>query len=264
MLSPEILEYYERGGEHHRLSAGSGRLEFLRTLDILRRALPSAPARIVDVGGATGVYARPLAEAGYQVHVVDPVPGHVAASAALPGVTAEVGDARDLPAPDSSADAVLLLGPLYHLFDRADRVAAWREAARVARPGGVVAGAVISRFAPLFDGVVKGLYAEPGFPSVVERVLVDGMHNPGGHEPWFTSAYMHRAEEPGDEAAEAGLTGVRTVAVEGPLWMTGPRLDEVFADQRQTGIMLDMLRRIEHEPSLLGAGSHLITIGTAG
>jgi hypothetical protein len=121
---------------------------------------------------------------------------------------------------------------------------------------------VISRFAPLLDGVVKGLFAEPGFGSVVERVLVDGMHNPGGHEPWFTSAYMHRAEEPGAEATEAGLTGVRTVAVEGPLWITGHhRLDEVFADQRLTGIMLDMLRRVEHEPSLLGASSHLITVG---
>jgi SAM-dependent methyltransferase len=263
MLSPEILEYYERGGERQRLRSGAGRLEYLRTLDILGRALPSAPARIIDVGGATGVYAKPLADAGYDVQVVDPVPGHVAAAAALPGVTAVAGDARDLPAADSSADAVLLLGPLYHLFDRADRVTAWREAARVARPGGVVAGAVISRFAPLFDGVVKGYLAEPDFPPLVERVLADGMHNPGGHARWFTSAYMHEADEPGVEATEAGLTGVRTVAVEGPMWMTGPRLDEFLADERLTATMLDMLRRVEHEPSLLGASSHLLAIGTA-
>jgi len=263
MLSPEILEYYERGGEWHRLSAGTGRLEFLRTLDILERALPPAPARIVDVGGATGVYAKPLAEAGYDVHVVDPVPGHVAASAGLPGVTAVAGDARDLPAADSSADAVLLFGPLYHLFDRADRVAAWREAARVARPGGVVAGAVISRFAPLFDGVNKGFLAEPGFAPLVERVLTDGQHNPGGHERWFTSAYMHGPDEPAGEATEAGLTRVRTLPVEGPVWTTGPRLDEFFADHRLTAVLLDMLRRIEHEPSLLGASSHLMTIGNA-
>jgi SAM-dependent methyltransferase len=262
MLSPEILEYYERGGEQHRLSAGTGRLEFLRTLDILRRALPPAPARIVDVGGATGVYAKPLAEAGYQVHVVDPVPGHVAASAALPGVTAVAGDARDLPVDDASADAVLLLGPLYHLFDRADRVAAWREAARVARPGAVLAGAVISRFAPLFDGVAKGYFAEPDFPPLVERVMADGMHNPGGHTRWFTSAYTHLPEEAAAEATDAGLAEVRTVAVEGPMWLTGPRLDEFFADQRLTAIMLDMVRRIEHEPSLFGASSHLMIVGT--
>jgi hypothetical protein len=74
---------------------------------------------------------------------------------------------------------------------------------------------------------------------------------------------MHEADEPGAEAIEAGLTGVRTVAVEGPVWMTGPRLDEFLADERLTATMLDMLRRVEHEPSLLGASSHLLTVGTA-
>jgi SAM-dependent methyltransferase len=261
MLSPEILEYYERGGEHLRLTAGTGRLEFLRTWDVLTRVLPPAPARIVDVGGATGVYARPLAEAGYAVQVVDPVPDHVTAAGAQPGVTAVLGDARSLPEPDASADAVLLFGPLYHLPGRADRVAAWREAARVVRPGGVVAGAVISRFASLFDGVVKAYFAEPDYVSIVDRALGDGVHrNADGQPRWFTSAYFHRPEEPAAEAAEAGLTGARTVGVEGPVWMTGTRLTEFLADERLTGIMLDMLRRVEDEPSLLGASGHLLTI----
>ncbi|MEU7904799.1 class I SAM-dependent methyltransferase [Actinoplanes sp. NPDC049118] len=261
MLSPEILEYYERGGERERLTAGAGRLEFLRTWDVLTRTLPPAPARVLDVGGATGVYARPLAEAGHRVHVIDPVPEHVAAAGALDGVTAEVGDARDLPERDASADAALLLGPLYHLPDRADRVAAWREAARVVRPGGVVVGAVISRFASLIDGVAKGYFAEPGFVSIVDRALGDGVHrNDGSVRQWFTSAYFHHPDEPAAEALEAGLTGVRTVAVEGPVWMTGPRLTEFLADPRLTGVMLDMLRRIEDEPSVLGASGHLLTI----
>ena len=51
-------------------------------------------------------------------------------------VHAEVGDARDLNLPDSSVDAVVLLGPLYHLRERAHRVQALREASRVVRPGG--------------------------------------------------------------------------------------------------------------------------------
>jgi len=262
MLSPEIIEYYERGGERLRLTAGTGRLEFLRTWDVLTRVLPPAPARIVDVGGATGAYAGPLAEAGYAVRVVDPVPDHVAAAGALPGVTAALGDARRLPEPDASADAVLMFGPLYHLPERADRIAAWREAARVVRPGGPVAGAVISRFASLFDGVVRAYFAEPEFVSIVERALVDGVHrNVGGQSRWFTSAYFHRPEEPAAEAAGAGLVGARTVAVEGPVWMTGTRLTEFLADERLTGVMLDMLRAVEGEPSLLGASSHLLTIG---
>jgi SAM-dependent methyltransferase len=262
MLSQEILAYYERGREDDRLTAGNGRLEFLRTWDVLTRVLPEAPARVIDVGGATGIYAAPLAAAGYQVLVVDPVPAHVAASGALPGVTAVQGDARELPEPDASADAVLLLGPLYHLPEPADRLAAWREAARVVRPGGVVVGAVISRFASFLDGFAKGFHADPAFVSIVEGDLADGVHrNDAGDPRYFTSAYFHLPEEPGEEAEAAGLVDVRTVAVEGPVWITGPRLAEFLDDPHLTEIMLAMLRRVEHEASLLGASSHLLTIG---
>jgi SAM-dependent methyltransferase len=262
MLQSEILRYYERGGEHSRLAAGAGRLEFLRTWDVLSRVLPPAPARILDVGGATGVYAAPLAAAGYQVRVIDPVPDHVTASAALPGVTALQGDARELPAEDASADAVLLFGPLYHLLDRADRLTAWREAARVVRPGGVVVGMVISRFASLLDGIVRGYYADPDFEAVVDRALTDGVHrDPTDSNRWFTSAYFHRPDEAAEEAATAGLGDVRTVAVEGPVWTTGARLDEFLADPALTEVMLGRLRRIEDEPSMWGASSHLLAIG---
>jgi SAM-dependent methyltransferase len=264
MVSPEILEYYGRGIELDRLATGAGRLEFLRTWDLLTRVLPPAPARVVDVGGATGVYAAPLAGAGYSVRVVDPIPAHVAASGALPGVTAIVGDARDLPEETASADAVLLLGPLYHLSDRADRVQAWREATRVARPEGVVAGAVITRFASLFDGIARGFFTEPEFRGLVEGALADGVHrNPGNRLRWFTDAYFHRPEEAPVEAADAGLADIRTAAVEGPIWMTGARLDDFLADAELTRIMMDMLRRVEDEPSIFGASSHLLVTGRA-
>jgi SAM-dependent methyltransferase len=261
MLSPEVMHYYQRGGERHRLACGSGRLEFLRTWDILGRVLPKAPAAVLDVGGARGVYAGPLAAAGYQVHVVDPVAEHVVGAAALPGVTAEVGDARELPAADGSADAVLLLGPLYHLLDRPDRVCAWREAARVLRPGGVVVAATITRFASLLDGFVKGYHRDPRFRSMVERALACGVHrNDADEVGWFTSAYFHHPDEIPAEVTDGGLVLRRVVAVEGPLWMSGPRLDEILADGRQTEVLLDMVRRVETEPSLLGASSHLLAI----
>lgn len=253
MLRPEILDYYNRGGETTRLSAGTGRLEFLRTLDVLARVLPPAPARILDVGGATGVYAGPLTSMGYDVHVIDPVPAHVDAAGALPGVTASLGDARDLG--DHRADAVLLFGPLYHLTDRADRLAAWRAAAGAAP---LVVAATISRFASLFDGVVKSYYTQPSVPAHVRATLASGVHAGG---ELFTTSYFHRPEEPAAEAAEVGLTGVRTLAVEGPLWMTGPRLLEFLADPDLTAVMLDMLREVEAEPSIFGASSHLLTIG---
>jgi SAM-dependent methyltransferase len=260
MVDADMRRYYGRGGELTRLSAGIGRLEFLRTADVLRRTLPPAPARILDVGGATGVYARPLAAAGYQVHLIDPMPDHVAHASALPGVTAAVGAARELAEPDASVDAVLMLGPLYHLTDRADRVRAWREAARVVKPGGVVVAAVITRFAEIFDGFISGYADDDTFNRIVDVTMATGEHRNIAERTWFSTAYFHRPEEVEPEAVEAALHVERLLGVEGPMWLTGNTVDEWLTDEARTAHLLHRLRQIEAEPSLLGASSHLLAV----
>jgi len=85
------------------------------------------------------------------VHLVDVVPGHVRAALEQGLVTAEVGDARRLTQADASVDAVLLLGPLYHLVGRAGRIAALDEARRVLRPSGVLIAAAIGQFMAVLD-----------------------------------------------------------------------------------------------------------------
>jgi 2-polyprenyl-3-methyl-5-hydroxy-6-metoxy-1,4-benzoquinol methylase len=73
-----MLAYYEEGRERDRLlRRGLGRLEYLRTRELLARYLPPAPATVLDVGGGAGVYALPLAREGYSVHLIDAVPLHV-------------------------------------------------------------------------------------------------------------------------------------------------------------------------------------------
>jgi len=148
------IAHYEATDERDRLTAApGGRLEFIRTQELLARFLPPPPAVILDVGGAAGIHAAPLATNGYEIHLIDPVPLHVEQASAVPGLaSATIGDARNLDRPDASVDAVLLLGPLYHLTERADRVAALAEARRVLRLGGVVAAAIIVvTLRPLMD-----------------------------------------------------------------------------------------------------------------
>ncbi|WP_220134746.1 methyltransferase domain-containing protein [Nonomuraea soli] len=73
-MTQELLAYYEQDREHSRLREERGRLEFWRTQDVLRRVLPPAPARVLDVGGGTGVHAELLAADGYDVELLDPHP----------------------------------------------------------------------------------------------------------------------------------------------------------------------------------------------
>src|SRR5262245_42186742 len=134
-LSDAFYWYYNQGREQNRLLSHSGQLEFARTQELIGRYLPKPPATIYDIGGGAGIYALPLARAGYSVHLVDAMPLHIEQAGEgaksqpdYPLAGATVGDARHLDFPDASADAVLFLGPLYHLTEAADRVTALREA----------------------------------------------------------------------------------------------------------------------------------------
>jgi SAM-dependent methyltransferase len=267
----DIAAYYDRGHEEGRLGDW-GRLEFLRTRELLARFLPTPPATVLDIGGAAGAYALPLAAEGYEVHLVDPVALHVeqarAAAGAQPDAplaSAVVGDARELPVEDRSADVVLLLGPLYHLTDAADRARALHEARRALRPGGLLAAAAITRFASTLDGVAQGFLLEPGFEAIVERDLADGQHrNPDGHPGWFTTAYFHRPDELRLEVAGAGFDVIALVAIEGAVGAAAEThaLDAWIDDPDKREILLRAIRRVEAEPSLLGASPHVLAVAT--
>jgi ubiquinone/menaquinone biosynthesis C-methylase UbiE len=268
-LDAEILEHYEEGLERDRLlGGGAGRLEYLRTRELLARYLPPAPATVLDVGGGAGVYALPLAREGYRVHLIDPVALHVdqareasALQRDSPLASAEVGDARRLAWDDDSVEAVLLLGPLYHLTSRDDRLRALREAYRIVRPGGVLAAAAISRFASTYDGLLRGFLEDPGFEEIVVRDVREGQHrNPTGRPEWFTTAYLHLPEEVPDEVAEAGFEVEALVGIEGPAW-TVPDLDHWLEDSARRSRILEAIRRLEREPSLLGASVHIFVVG---
>jgi ubiquinone/menaquinone biosynthesis C-methylase UbiE len=266
MIADEILDYYGAGGEEQRLTAALGRLEWMRTWEIMARHLPPPPARVLDVGGGTGVYALPLAARGYDVRLIDAVSLHVERALALsqasgaPLTSATVGDARALDLADGSVDAVLLFGPLYHLITRADRVAALREARRVLVPGGPLLSAYISRFASACDGIQEGAIRDVAFASIVDRDLTDGIHqNPTGRPDWFTTAYFHRPEEIQPELEDAGLAFDHLLAVEGPGWMN-QALDAWLDDDAGRERLLQVLRRLEAEPSLIGASAHLLAI----
>jgi SAM-dependent methyltransferase len=256
----EILAYYEQGKEDGRLRNGAGRLEFWRTRDILRRLLPKAPARVLDVGGGTGIHAEWLAEDGHEVEVVDPVPMHVERSGRLPGVTARLGDARALPAEDAVYDVVLFLGPLYHLPERPDRVRALAEARRAVRPGGVVVAATINRFAGLNDTLRKGNYFVPERRIRTDAISVDGRQINTPENPDFTTAYFADPAEVPGEFTEAGLEHEGQYGVEGVAWLMGG-VEEWLDDPERREAVLAATRRIETEPSLLGASGHVLTVG---
>lgn len=259
-IDAEVLAHYAEGREHSRLTSAPS-LELLRTRVLLERFLPAPPARVLDVGGASGVYASWLSDRGYQVHLVDPVPLHREQARADGRFSVAPGDARSLGEDDASYDAVLLLGPLYHLTERTDRVRVLAEARRVTRPGGIVAAAVISRYASTFDGFFRGFIDKPGFTALMTEDLKTGQHrNPGSEPGFFTTAYFHDRAGIASEITDSGLRLDGLLPVEGMLhW--APGIQDRLSDPAQRQLILDTLAAMEHDPAIAGATGHLLAIG---
>ncbi|MER5354630.1 class I SAM-dependent methyltransferase [Kitasatospora sp. NPDC002551] len=265
-LDPDILAFYNLGHEQQRLADPRRSIEYLRTMDILTRHLPPAPATVLDIGGGPGRYALPLAAAGYQVTLLDPVPLHVqqatdaSRTAEQPLAAAHLGDARTLPHPDGAFDAVLLLGPLYHLPDPDDRHRALTEAARVLRPGGLTVAAGCSRYYTAWEMLAAGKLDLPGALETVTGHLSTGRHhNPHGDPRLWTTAYFHDPHELAAEAAAAGLTVRTLLPVEGPAKLI-PGIGAMLQNHQRREEILHLLRLLEDRPGALGTTEHVLVV----
>lgn len=263
-----VVHFYSEADESSRLRSSWFQLEHARTQELILRYLPPAPGTVIDAGGGAGVYACWLAERGYRVHLIDPVLKHVEQARAAsdkqprsPLSSAEVGDARVLPYDDNCADAVLLMGPLYHLVEREDRITCLREAHRVLRPGGLLWGAGITHFASLLDSLSHGFFDDPNFAPILDRDLEDGQHrNPTANPLYFTDAYFHRPGELSRELQAAGFQVLEVLPIEGLGWLAHD-FDRLWNDPVQRERLLTAARKMEREPSVLGASAHIMAIG---
>lgn len=259
----DVLAYYELGGEQVRLTRSSGIIEFERTKAILLQHLPHPPAVVADIGGGPGRYAAWLADLGFHVLHRDVVPLHVQQTRDLAAThpdwridTAE-GDATQLDIETDSVDAVLLLGPLYHLPDRARRIQALRECGRIGKAGAPVFIAAISRWAARIDAILlHKVYEEaPDTLTALPEWERTGWIKP--RSPGSFTAYTHRPAQLRAEIRSARLDVVSLVGVESVSFLLDdlePRLRDPLAFQ----VLMQSLRTLEAVPEVLGVSPHVL------
>ena len=137
-----IEEFYNAINEDARLTSKHGSVEYLTTMKYIRESIAGVddPA-ILEVGAGTGRYSVTLAKEGYRVTAVELVAHNLdILKSKLDGserITPIKGNALDLSfLPDGAFDLTMLLGPMYHLYTKEDKLQALREAVRVTKPGG--------------------------------------------------------------------------------------------------------------------------------
>jgi ubiquinone/menaquinone biosynthesis C-methylase UbiE len=263
VISQEVEAFYNKGIETNRLEIGFGLLEKDRTQIILNKYLSESPLTILDVGGATGVYAFPLAKKGYNVYLIDPVPFHIEEAKKnaekqkdFPLKDIIIGDARKIPMEDNSVDVVLFFGPLYHL-DNDDQKLALAEAYRVLKPNGKLFAVGISKYAPIGAAILNNKLNKPQICESIEENLKSG------ELKWrSTTFYCHTPDELKKQIVSSGFENVDLIPIEGiGSWQKNILDGQYHKDEEFRKKLLYLIEKTEKEPSLLGLSNHIMAIG---
>ena len=260
----DIRDMYDSGPDIEDSRLERHQLERDVTWQYLDAYLPPH-GHILEVGMGTGQYTLGLARRGYSIFAVDlsekliAVVKERASDAGLSDlIEFQVGDARFLEGiPKNAFDAVLLMGPLYHLTNMEDRKATLKRAFESLKPNGVLFSALLSRFGILGDRLKKA----PSWIENQEEVwsIVEQGYNPENPRKGGFRGYYARLDEIAPLHEEIGFQTVTIAGVEPAVSADDERYNNLEGHRRR--LWLDLLFRVSGEPSMIASSRHLLYVG---
>jgi len=178
-----LQDYYTQYDEDNRLLSRHGSVEYLTTMRYIQRYLGTG-MRILEIGAATGRYSHALAQMGYVVDAVELIPHNIEVfqKNTQPGeqITVTQGNAKDLSfIDDNTYDITLLLGPMYHLFSKAEQMQALSEAIRVTKAGGIVFTAYCGNDATIVQFCFqRGMLKDERYRNLIDPVTFKAGSDP--------------------------------------------------------------------------------------
>jgi len=237
-------------------------LEFIRSKQIISRYLNKSSMNIADIARGAGVYSFWLAGLGHKLHLLDLAQNHIdlakehSRKTNTPLASYTCADARYLPYKDESMDIVLLMGALYHLQKRDDRLMCLLEAKRVLKTNGILICTVISKYSPLVGYYRHGNIDDINL-KLIDETIKTGKYN---NLPYFPSAFFHSPDEIISEISDACFSNINLIAVEG--FANAFIFESIADDDYKLKQMLRHIEMTETNIELMGMSKNIIAIGT--
>lgn len=177
--------------------------------------------KILDIACGTGTYAEILLKKGYQLGLNDLSENNMKLTLKKvknhPNILqSAVSNALDSDMWEKELwDAVLILGPLYHLTKKEERLQILSNAKKYTKQGGFIFSAFMSRTAAMLYGLKNnpsGIHKDMGTSKLWKTGTDDNFVE--GTE-WFTNTYFSFAEDINPFIEEAGLKPLHLIGIEG-------------------------------------------------
>lgn len=250
-----LINYYvESYGEKNRfLIDRAHSIEFITSLHFLKKHLPKG-CLVLDCCAAGGAYAFPLAKEGYRVTAGDLVKEHVdiLREEDREGILSNIyqGDVLDMSRfEDKAFDAVLCMGALYHLQDKADRERCVSECLRVLKDTGIFVFTYINRNSVYINHFKNNISDVENQEQILKT----------GRNGVFYTMDFNEAKELADSF---GLTTITDVGVDGLIYPLYERINSC-SDEEFDSYLNYHIKACE-QPSILGHSMHGLWIGKKG
>jgi S-adenosylmethionine-dependent methyltransferase len=269
-MNSSVQYFYDQSPENewNRLVRSPYRkIEFEVISHFLSEYLPPS-GTILDLGGGPGRYTISLAQKGYRVTLIDVSPKNIElARQKIQGKNLldrveriVVGDEHSLSSyPAGAFDAVLCMGPLYHLQKEEDRLFCLQQCVRVLKPQSPIFVTLYPRLSYLHDAIRSGtclsLFEQDG--AALEDILAKGYSPraglPNTHfcNPDDVIAWFHRA----------GLEVLERASVYGPFSFQDRCVEDIAASPQAWNRMLNLILDTCTDPHMFSSAEYLLAIG---
>ena len=262
----EIQKYYDENSEMEWQRLERHPFEMPLTLYMMEKYIRPGD-RVLDIGGGPGRYSIHFAKMGCEVTLVDLSPGNIRFAkdkAAEAGVkfNAYAANCLELNTLDlGEFDHVLLMGPLYHLKEDADRKMAVEQAMLHLKTGGNLYASFILNFAGIIYDLKNGGYAEQDFAEGTQTAcLIDDILQGRDYiGPAFSSARFSHPDNILPFMAQFPLKKLHLFGQEGILSVNEPEL--MKRSQGEINCWIEIAKKLLEEPSLLALSEHAMYIG---
>lgn len=251
----DIIKYYNNYDEDGRLKRKSRMPEYLTTMRYIEKYL-TPNSKILEIGAGTGRYSITLAEMGYDVTAVELVPHNIdiMKKKVKPKHNIKIyeGNACDLSFIDSNTyDIVLLLGPMYHLFNDEDKHKAISEAIRVAKKGGIIYSAYCNN-----DTCMYKMFYKKRILSYLDSGLIDeNYHAKSSPNEIFE---LYRKSDIDELMKNYPITRLHFVGVDMLSYINSNKLDRL--NKREFEEYMKFLSNICEREDLVGFSIHMLDI----